>query len=151
MIGKLKIVLFILMGILLFSQCKKDEEDWVFCIDCDLNSWVGNYEGSGVYYSDIDGKTDFDVQTNITVENISGTILKTTVTAGDYFTSSTTASKDNSDYFFEVPGSNGSLSLTLSKKGNEYKLTGTSKQYHYQSDTLFTDHSISFDVFKNQK
>ena len=151
MIIRLKIALVLLMVSLLFSQCKKEDEEWTFCIDCELSSWVGNFEGSGVYYSDTDGQTVMDVPTIVTIENSSGTILKTTVDSEDHFSTTFFVNKTNNDYFVEMPGSNSSLSLTLSKKGSEYKLSGTAKLYHYQSDTLFTDHSISFDVFKSQK
>ena len=143
-----KILLF-LVAVLLFSQCKKDNDDWAFCIDCNNEQWAGNYEGVGVYYSDNDGKTVYDVPTTVTIESLSDVLLKTIVVAEDYFETSTTASKTDVFYYFEVPGSNGSLSLTLSKKGGDYKLSGTSKIYHQQGDSLFTDRSISFDVYKN--
>ena len=142
-------ILFILLGsILLFSQCKKEDDDWVFCMDCNNEQWVGSYEGTGVYYSDNDGKTDYDVPTTVTIESLSDVLLKTAVVAEDYFETSIIADKSDNYYYFEVPGSNRSLSLTLSKKGNEYKLSGTSKIYHQQGDSLFTDRSISFDVYK---
>lgn len=148
MVNKLKILLFIFIGVLFLAQCNKNEEEWSFCNECELNSWVGDYDGTGDYYSDIDGKTVFEVPTMVTIENTSGFVLKITVTAVEYFTTTVTTSKNDNNYFFEVPGSNSSLSLTLSKKGDEYKLSGTSKQYHNEGDTLFVDNSISFDVYR---
>ncbi len=87
---------------------------------------------------------------NFTIENTIDTTLITKVIAEDYFLTTFTVYKTNDEYIIELPGSGKSLSLTLSKKGNEYKLSGTAKVYHYPMDTLFTDHSISFDVYKTQ-
>jgi len=141
-------VFILFVVVVLFSQCKKEDDNWAFCIDCNNEQWVGNYEGAGVYYSDNDGKTIYDVPTTVTIESLSDVLLKTTVVAEDYFEMSTIVSKADDFYYIEVPGSNGSLSLTLSKRGNDYKLSGTSKIYHQQGDSLFTDRSVSFDVFK---
>ncbi len=144
------IILILFLGIILFSQCKKDEESWTYCVDCELNSWVGNYEGTGDYYSDSDGQTIMDVPTTVIIENTSGTILFTKVTAEELFYTTFTIDKTDNEYIIEQPGSSRSLSLTLSEKGSEYKLSGTARLYHQQSDTLFIDHSISFDVFKSK-
>jgi len=149
---KLKIILFLLAGVLLFSQCKKDEDNWVHCIDCELSSWVGNFEGWGDYYSDDDSTiTIIDVPTTVSIENTDETNLIITVSATDNFSTNFFLNKTNNDYYIEIPGSGKSLSLTLSKKGNDYKIGGTAKQYHYINDTiLYLDHSISFEVIKIQ-
>ncbi len=101
-----------------------------------------------MYYSDNDGKTIINVPTIITIDSSSSTVLKTQVTAEDYFTTSFTINKTNNDYFINLPGTNRSLTLMLSKKGGEDKLSGTEKIHHYQSDTLFTDRTVSFETFK---
>jgi len=140
-----------MIGVLLFSQCKKDEEGWVFCVGCELSSWVGVYSGTGVYYTDNNGgKTVFDVPTTVTIENTDGTTLKTKVVAEDFFTINFTVDKNDNEFNIEIPGSNQSLSLTLSKRGSDYKLSGTAKDYRIQADTVYTYNSISFDVFKDQ-
>ena len=62
MIIRVKIILILLIGVLLFSQCKKEEVDeWVLCTNCGLSSWVGNYEGYGDYYSDDDLNRVLDI------------------------------------------------------------------------------------------
>lgn len=142
------LILFTIIGLLLFSQCKKENENWTYCVDCDFNAWIGTFEGMGIYYSDIDGKTVNDVPTVVTIDSSSATILKTTITVENHFSSSFAINKTNNDYFINIPGSSQSLALTLSKKGISYKLSGTVKMYHYQGDTLFTDHTISFNTFK---
>lgn len=146
---KLKIILPLLIGILLFSQCKKEEESWNFCVDCELGSWIGTFEGNGDYYRESDSSCAMDVPTVITIENTSGTMLEVVVVGDKHFSSSTMINKTDNDYFVELAGSNSSLSLTLSKKDNDYKLTGTAKKYHYQGDTLLIiDHSLSYETIK---
>ena len=147
--SKLKIILILIISTILFSQCKKDNESWTYCVDCSIGEWVGTFEGTGIYYSDRDGQTITGVPTVVTIDSNSATVLKTTVIAEDYFTTSFTVNKTDENYYINIPGSSQSLNLTLSKKGTEFKLSGTVKIYHYQSDTLFTDHSVSFDTFKN--
>lgn len=149
--SKIKLILILFIGTILFSQCKKDDESWTYCVDCNISAWIGTFEGTGVYYSDTDGSTVENVPAVITIDSGSATILKPTVTAQDYFTTSFTVNKTDNDYYINLPGSSKSLTLMLSKKGVEYKLSGTVKMYHYQSDTLFTDHSISFEAFKNSE
>ena len=58
-------VLIFLSGVLLFTQCKKEAEDWVFC-NCGIDSWAGEYAGNGNYYKDeeVDAET-VNVQVNI--------------------------------------------------------------------------------------
>lgn len=145
---KFKLIFVLFIVTILFYQCKKDDENWTYCVDCNISSWVGTFEGIGIYYSDTDGNTISDVPTIFTIDSSSATVLKTTVIAEDYFTTSFTVNKTDDNYYINVPGSNQSLNLTLSKRGAEFKLSGTVKIHHYQSDILFTDHSISFETFK---
>ncbi len=137
-------VFSLLVVLLVFSQCKKEADSWTYCVDCGNEEWVGNFEGTGVYYSDADSLTVYDVPTVVEMDTLSDLFMKTKVIVADYFESTTTFSKTDDNYYIEVPGSNGSLSLTLSKKGSEYKLSGTVKQYH----SGIIDNSISFDVYK---
>ena len=149
---KLKIILFLFAGVLLFSQCRKDEEEWTYCQDCELSTWIGDFEGYGDYYSDDDSTiTIIDVLTKVSIENSNETNLKITVSATDKFSTNFFVNKTNNDYYIDIPGSGKSLSLILSKKGNDHKLGGTAKLYHHINDTiLYLDHSISFDVIKIQ-
>ena len=152
MIIRLKIALFLLAGVLLFSQCKKEEDEWVLCTDCGLSSWVGNYEGYGDYYSDDDSTTTIiDVPTIVSIENTYESNLRITVLADEKFSTNFFVSMTDTNYTIELPGSNKSLTLTISRKDSEYKLAGTAKNYHYIADTiLYLDHSISFETFKIQ-
>jgi len=136
--------------ILTFSGCKKKEESWIYCVDCELVEWAGNYDGTGEYYNDNPPKTEVDVPVLVSIENSSGSILKTTVTVVDKFDATFTSSKNDDNYYYTVPGSDKSLSLNLSKRSSDFKLTGTVKIYRSKSDSIIVDKSISFVVYKQK-
>lgn len=141
-------ILLLLFVTISLMGCKKDNNSWLFCDGCTLDEWVGNYSGKGDYYSDSNGETQHETPITLTLENPSGRVIKTTVVVEDKFSTSFTTTKSDDDYFIEVPGSSKSLSLTLSKRDSEYKLSGTVKLFHYEKDTIVIDHSISFESFK---
>lgn len=146
---KLYKIITLLIVVLLMSNCKKEEDNWTACIDCEFDSWVGTYEGNGVYYRDSDSSSVIDVPTIITVEAYSEKDLKVVIDGDDLYSLSKILYKPNNDYFIEVAGSSSSISLTLYKKDNSYKLSGTAKNYHYNSDTvLVIDQSFSYETFK---
>ena len=144
----LKSLLIIILLLFVIAGCGKDEESWIYCIDCELSTWVGDYDGLGEYYSEITGESETDVQTQISIENSSGNTLKTKFTAVDKFIATFISTKNDSAYYYDIPGSNKSLSLTLKEKGVDYKLSGTVKLYHNSGDSIILDHSISFDTYK---
>ncbi len=146
--NKTGFLILIITWLILFSNCKKEEDSWNYCDNCTLEEWAGDYNGTGNYFSDSDSNSDLDVPVVVLIETGSGNLLKTKVTVEDRFMVSFTSLKNDSSYFYEVPGTNKSLSLSLSRKNSEYKLSGTAKSFHYQSDTLFIDHSVSFEVFR---
>jgi len=145
-----RLIVLILMGtILLFSQCKKEEENWTPCTDCELEVWVGTFDGSGVYYQEVDSTSKIDVATKVIIENTNNTMLKVNVNSDNLYSSISFVNKNNNLSYIELAGSNSSLSLTLTKKDNDYRLSGTSKKYHYDGDTLLViDYSLSFEVLK---
>lgn len=140
--------LIIALSILIITACKKDSTPWSFCVDCDRSEWVGEYSGVGDYYKDGNNNPELDVPISLVIENESGSVLTTDVVVEDKFTTDFTNSKNDNNYFYEVPSSNKTLSLSLSKKDLEYKLSGTVKIFHYEKDTVVIDHSISFDAYK---
>ncbi len=143
------LIVFFAITLVFHGACKKENSpSWTFCDDCSLDEWVGDYEGAGDYYNGTSDETELGVPTIVKIENTSGDILRTTVTVVDRFTTSFTSSKNNNDHYYSVPGSDKSLDLSLSKNGDEYKLSGTVKLFHFNKDTLVVDQSISFDAFK---
>jgi len=134
---------------MIFAGCKKEEDQWLFCEGCDISAWVGEYSGTGDYYADGAIETEFDVPIMLSIENTSGNVLKTSVVVEERFSTSFIYTKNDNDYFIEVPGSSKSLSLTLKKRDSDYKLSGTVKMYHYFKDSIIIDHSISFESYKS--
>jgi len=151
-LNKTFIRLLLLSVVMLFTQCKKETDDWIFC-NCGINSWIGDYAGSGNYYvgEEVDAQ-QLDVQ--LTVEQIAPENLKIRVIAPDVYAETFYAIKDDSTYYLTINGSNKSLIMNLKIKGDELKLTGTSKNFHWKfegdSSYLVTDKTLAFDVLKTQ-
>ena len=136
--------------VFLFSQCKKEEtSSWSPCVNCDISAWEGTFDGTGVYFQELDSTSQNDVATTVSIENTSGTMLKVKIDSDNLFSSTTMVSKTDNSNVIALAGSNSSISLTLTKKDNDLRISGTSKKYHLNIDTvLVIDYSLSFDVIK---
>ncbi len=139
----IKSTIIVLFVILTFSGCKKSEESWSFCEGCNLNEWVGTYEGTGTYFKEANMFNDYDVPTTITIENPEGNLLSSIVIAGDYLNLGFESNKSDDHYYYSIAGSVKTLHLSLSRKGNDLRLTGTAEEYKGNRVE-----SISFEVFK---
>ena len=143
-------ILIFLSGVLLFMHCKKETEDWVFC-NCGIDSWVGEYEGNGNYYKDeeVDAET---VNVQINIEQFSSKNLTISVIAPEAYSQTFYGIKDDSTYYLTINGSSKSLIMNLKKKGNELKLIGTAKNFHWETNEdstfLVTDKMLAFNVLQ---
>ena len=147
---KITSILLILFIVSVFMQCKKETEDWVFC-NCGIDSWVGEYAGNGNYYKDeeVDAET---VNVQVNIEQISSKNLTISVIAPEAYSQTFYGIKDDSTYYLTINGSNKSLIMNLKKKGNELKLIGTAKNFHWETNDdstfLVTDKTLAFDVLQ---
>lgn len=146
--------LFSLLLILIFEQCKEPEEDWSFCEGCPIESWTGDYSGSGSYYEEASNSIIDDVEVQLTIENPLGNQFKIQVLSPDYYSQTFFSSKSDSNYYFDIAGESSSIHLSLYKKSDGYKINGVAKKFHwewvYEPDTayiLIPDHTLSFEVF----
>lgn len=143
-------ILIFLSVVLLFMQCKKETEDWVFC-NCGIDSWVGGYTGNGNYYQDEEVDTE-TVSVQVNIEQFSSKNLTISVIAPDVYSQTFYGIKDDSTYYLTINGSSKSLIMNLKKKGNELKLIGTAKNFHWEttddSTFLVTDKTLAFDVLQ---
>ena len=152
MMQKTSGILILLFLTIFLLQCKKEADDWIFC-ECAIDSWVGDYAGSGQYYKgeDVDSQ-QCDVQ--IAIEQIAPENLKIRVVAPDLYAETFYGIKSDSTYYLTISGSNKSLSMNLKIKGNELKLNGTAKNFHWVYDPdstyLVPDKTLAFDVIKSQ-
>ena len=143
-------VLILLSGVLLFTQCKKETEDWIFC-NCGIDSWVGEYDGNGNYYEDeeVDAET---VSVQVNIEQFSPKNLTISVIATDVYSQTFYGIKEDSTYYLTINGSNKSLIMNLKKKGYDLKLIGTAKNFHWETNDdstfLVTDKTLAFDVLQ---
>jgi hypothetical protein len=151
---KITALLILLSVVFLLSQCKKEEEDWNYC-NCGIGTWVGTYNGSGDYYED-EQPDPKPVEVGVVIEQFSSGNLTVRINAPDDYAETFYVEKKDSTYYITVNGNYESLNLNLKKKGTEYKLTGTAKNFHTETDendSTFTvyDKVLSFDVLKNQQ
>jgi len=143
-------ILIFLSGLLLFTHCKKETEDWVFC-NCEIDSWVGEYTGDGNYYKDeeVDAET---VSVQVNIEQFSPKNLTISVIATDVYSQTFYGIKEDSTYYLTINGSNKSLIMNLKKKGYDLKLIGTAKNFHWETNDdstfLVTDKTLAFDVLQ---
>jgi len=141
------IFLLFLPSIIGCSEKEKDD-GWDKCYDCTVDSWLGTFAGTCDY---------FNYNTNVTKNNLSITI-EIVETAPDYlevkinvpqYYSTTIYGDLISSHLISFSGSSSSVSSTLYKNEQSLKMTGNSKKYHYQADTLVLEEVVNFDILKN--
>ena len=156
-----KTTFFILLSgfllLVLFQHCKKTADEWAFCAGCGLDAWVGDYTGTGSYYKDVGKEITDGVDVQLEITNPSGNQFFIKVLSPDYYSQSFFSSKNDSNYFFGIESESSSIQINLYKKGDEFKVSGVAKKYHwewqYEPDTayvLIPDHTLSFEVFKGE-
>ena len=149
-------IIILVFGLLVpgfFEQCKKPAEEWGFCELCGLDSWAGDYTGSGSYYKGETNEIIDGVEVQLEIENPSGNQFLIQLRSPDYYSQSFFSSKSDSNYYFDLAGQSSSIHLSLHKKESDYKVTGVAKKHHweYKPDTvLVIDHTLTFEVLKNQ-
>ena len=147
---KLKFILISVLLVLIFtSSCnKQNETEWNYCTGCTNNTWEGEYEGSGAYHTINNPEETYEIDVIVTINDLSENQLKIVVSSPNKFYASFTGEKNNSDYYFDLAGTEKSIHLTLYEKDSEYKLTGVAKTFTYRNGTLVLEKSVSFEAFK---
>jgi len=139
----LTMVLFIL-----FSCNDNDNPDWEYCDGCPNSSWVGEYEGTGSYYTKNNPDETQSVSVTVSVtEPYDGQLKFAVSSEGNYYTTHT-GTKLDSNYYFDLAGSTKSIHASLLKKADQYKITGISKTYTMVNDTLVVEKSLGFEAVK---
>lgn len=138
----------LLAFLILFQNCKK-EENFTYCTDCALETWVGDYSGSGAYFDASNGNTS-DTEVEISIENPYNDLLEIHVKAEQYLSEKYTTSKDDTQHYITINSGAKSLDLSLYQKDLEYKLNGTLKHNHWNNkDSVWVmDRSLTFSVNK---
>lgn len=143
-------VIVVLLIATLFFQCKKETDDWNFC-ECSVESWVGDYIGNGNYYhgEELDYQ-QCDVE--LTIEQITAQNLKIRIVANDCYSETFYGNKNDSTYYLTISGTSKSLNMNLKIKGDQLKLNGTAKNFHWVYDPdstyLVPDKTLAFDVVR---
>lgn len=142
------IVAIMVLFVVFFQNCKKDNSTYSFCTGCPIEAWAGDYSGTGTYFTTNTGETIPDVEVDLIIENPGGNNLKINITSPKHVSFQFFGAKDNDEHYFTIAGSTQSLNLTLYQKGNEYKINGTAKTYISAKDSIVVDKVLTFRVFK---
>ena len=148
-----KVLVCCLLSVFIFSACDKNENEgdgWTNCIECNTESWVGEYSGTGDY-SDFNSNTEIDnVEVSIVIEETATDYLTVYFQAPQVY-SSTVSGDIKSPDIVSFASSGSSFTATMFIKDNELKMTGSSKKFHYKNDTiLIIDQIVTFESIKNQ-
>ena len=143
-------VFFFLLLFLIASCSKPDEPDWTFCDGCPNSEWAGVYEGTGAYYSKFHPDKTENIPVTITITEQQDYRIGIVVKSPNKFYASFNGVKDDTEYYFDMAGTEKSIHLSLYKKENEYKLTGNTKKYVTENDTVKVNQSVSFEILKSR-
>lgn len=149
--SKLNMLISVLLIILVFIQCKEDEQasdGWSNCLDCTVTEWEGMYDGTGNYFNYSSNSTTNGVPVSVEIEETAPEYLTVYFHSPNYL-SVTISGSLVSNYIISFAGSGSSVTATLNVRDQDYKLSGNAKKYHYHSDTLVIDEIVNFEVLKN--
>lgn len=147
----MKIILSLVLVMLLFSSCKKDEEEWVWCTDCSLESIAGQYTGTGTY-ENYDNEQLLTGQTvNLTLKDEGNGNIRVEVGITNLFFMGMNSTYTGT-YYIALGSNTQDVNLTLWRKGNKLKITGTAIYYE---GTIWVDgqeirktvYFVDFEVF----
>jgi len=147
----MKIILSLLLVMLVITSCKKDEEEWVWCTDCSLESIAGQYTGTGTY-ENYDNEQLLTGQTvNLTLKDEGNGNIRVEVGITNLFFMGMNSTYTGT-YYIALGSNTQDVNLTLWRKGNQLKITGTAIYYE---GTIWVDgqeirktvYFVDFEVF----
>ncbi|MCD4697969.1 MAG: hypothetical protein K8S16_17230 [Bacteroidales bacterium] len=136
--------------IILLTACskQKDEGDgWESCLGCNIESWIGNFSGSGEFKNLNTGNTSSGVQVSVEIIEISENYLQVKILVPNYY-STTIYGTYVGSYSISLASSTNSFSGSLQKKDNILKLIGESKQYVEKVNELVIEKTVIFEALK---
>lgn len=146
-LNKITILLFISLGLVILSACKKDEsnESWNSCYSCSIDSWTGSWKGTAsVFNAQTNNTTDgFDV--NVEISETGTNYLTISITIPNQY-SSTLSGELLTGYSISFASSNNSFDGTLFRKDGEFKISGNAKKFYYKVNELVIETVVTFDI-----
>jgi len=142
-----------LLFLLLFAKCSKDDNNddkWKYCTSCTLDSWIGEFTGTGNYNNLNNNNSASNVPVTITIEETAPDYLTVNFQSPDYMSLNVSGDPESA-YIISFAGSNTSVTSTLYTKDGVLRMNGNAKKFHIKTDTLVTDEIINFEAFKIQK
>ncbi len=148
----MKKIFVLFFTIISFTSCNKNDSapDWTFCDGCPNSEWAGVYEGTGAYYSKFHPDKTENIPVIITITEQQDYRIGIVVKSPNKFYASFNGVKDDTEYYFDMAGTEKSIHLSLYKKENDYKLTGNTKKYVTENDTVKVNQSVSFEILKSR-
>ena len=143
------VCIFSLLLLLIIGCSEKEEEDgWDKCHDCTVGSWLGVFSGTCDYFNYNSNLTQNDLPITIEISETAPEYLEVKISVPQYYNSTIYGDLISSP-IISFAGSGSSVTSTLYKNGQSLKITGNSKKYHYESDTLVMEEVVNFELLKN--
>jgi hypothetical protein len=131
----MKLILSVVLVMLMLSSCKKDKEGWEWCTDCTPEGIAGQYSGTGTY-ENYDNQQVLTGQTvNLTLKDEGNGNIRVEVGITNLFFMGMNGTYTGT-YYITLGSNTQDLNLTLWKKGNQLKVTGTAL---YFNGTIWVD------------
>ena len=147
---RILLILCILSLLLLFQNCKKDEDNFSFCTDCPISSWVGYYGGAGSYFTVNSGKTTEGIVVDVNIHNPYDSTLIIKIEAENYISESFSTSKKDDNYYILVGAGSETLDIGLRRNGDQYQVSGTLKKNTWNKIDIvwIVNQSLTFSAMK---
>lgn len=146
-----KFMFFLSLTLLLvFSRCNKAEDpNYSYCTGCPVSAWVGDYQGSGTYYTFASNETFEGIETTVVITNPYDSVLKIEVNAPNYISENFSKSKTTDEHYLTTGSGSRTLDLNLSTNQIGYRLNGTVKinQFDNKDSTWKVVKSLTFQVY----
>ncbi|MCF8369557.1 MAG: hypothetical protein K9G76_10980 [Bacteroidales bacterium] len=144
------IVKLLLISVLFFSCDKKEDEGngWESCLDCTVQSWLGNFSGLGEYKHLNSGNVVSGVQVSVEIVEISENYIQVKIQSPNYY-SATIYGNFVGSYSISIASSTKSFSGSLQKKENTLKLIGEAKEYVEKVNGIEVVKRIVFEASKD--
>lgn len=140
----------LLIFIFLITSCQNNDTEtspWKACFTCTTESWVGDYSGTCEYFDAATNSTTTNLPFNLTIEQTATDYLTAYIQVSNYYSTSISGEFTNPNYI-SFGGSSSSLSANMYLQGDLFRLTGSSKKYHFKTDSIVIDQVINFESLK---
>jgi len=146
---KFHFTILLIFTFALINSCSEKAEkvdEWSDYSSCDIEDWIGIYNGKASHYHNTTNETTENLDIEIEVEQTATNYLCVYLRIENLYT--TTLCGDFADpYSISFASSSSSISATMYLKDYQLKLSGNSKKFVQNNDTTVYKETINFEVF----